>query len=44
MKKGVLINFAKFKGKHLSQSLFFNKIAGPKLCKNCYRLEKLIKV
>ena len=28
MKKGVLTNFTKFKGKHLSQSLFFNKAAG----------------
>ena len=27
-KKGVLRNFAKFTGKHLSQSLFFNKDAG----------------
>ena len=27
-KKGVLKNFAKFSGKHLSQSLFFNKVAG----------------
>ena len=27
-KKGVLRNFAKFTGKHLCQSLFFNKIAG----------------
>ena len=26
--KGVLRNFAKFTGKHLSQSLFFNKVAG----------------
>ena len=26
-KKGVLINFAKFTGKHLYQSLFFNKVA-----------------
>ena len=25
-KKGVLRNFAKFKGKHLSQSLLFNKV------------------
>ena len=25
--KGVLKNFAKFKGKHLCQSLFFNKVA-----------------
>ena len=28
MKKGVLKNFAKFTGKHQSQSLFFNKAAG----------------
>ena len=27
-KKGVLRNFPKFTGKHLSQSLFFNKVAG----------------
>ena len=27
-KKGVLRNFAEFIGKHLCQSLFFNKIAG----------------
>ena len=27
-KKGVLRNFAKFSGKHLCQSLFFNKVAG----------------
>ena len=27
-KKGVLRNFAKFIGKHLYQSLFFNKVAG----------------
>ena len=26
--KGVLRSFAKFKGKHLGQSLFFNKVAG----------------
>ena len=29
MKKGVLRNFAKFTGKYLCQSLFFNKVAGP---------------
>ena len=29
-KKGVLRNFAKFIGKHLWQSLFFNKVAGLK--------------
>ena len=28
-KKGVLKNFAKFTGKHLYQSLIFNKAAGP---------------
>ena len=27
-KKGVLKNFAKFTGKHASQSLLFNKAAG----------------
>ena len=27
-KKGVLRNFTKFPGKHLCQSLFFNKVAG----------------
>ena len=32
--KGVLINFAKFREKHLCQSLFRNKVAGlrPKIC------------
>ena len=28
MKKGVFRNFTKFTGKHLCQSLFFNKVAG----------------
>ena len=28
VKKGVLRDFAKFTGKHLCQSLFFNKVAG----------------
>ena len=28
VKKGVLRNFTKFTGKHLCQSLFFNKVAG----------------
>ena len=28
MKKGILRNFAKFTGKQLCQSLFFNKVAG----------------
>ena len=27
-KKGALKNFARFTGKHLCQSLFFNKVAG----------------
>ena len=27
-KKGAVRNFAKFTGKHLCQSLFFNKVAG----------------
>ena len=31
VKKGVLKNFAKFTGKHLCQSLFFNKVAGLRL-------------
>ena len=30
-KKGVLRNFLKFTGKHLCQSLFFNKVAGLRL-------------
>ena len=32
-KKGVLRNFAKFMGKHLRQSLYFNKVAGLTLLK-----------
>ena len=28
LKKNVLKNFSKFAGKHLCQSLFFNKVAG----------------
>ena len=31
MQKGVLRNFTKFTGKHLCQSLFFNKVAGLRL-------------
>ena len=31
MKKGVLRNFAQFTGKHLCQSIFFNKVAGRRL-------------
>ena len=40
VKKGVLRNFAKFTGKHLCQSLFFNKVAGLQL----YRKETLAQV
>ena len=32
-RKGVLSNFAKFTGKHLCQSLFFNEVAGLRLWK-----------
>ena len=28
VRKGILRNFTKFTGKHLCQSLFFNKVAG----------------
>ena len=42
MKKGVLRNFTKFTGKHLRQSLFFNKIAG-KAC-NFIKKETLAQV
>ena len=34
MKKGVLRNFAKFTGKPLCQSLFFNKVAGLRLAEH----------
>ena len=40
VKKGVLRNFAKFTGKHLCQSLFFNKVAGSA----CVTLKPGIKV
>ena len=33
MKKGVLKCFAKLTGKHLHQSIFFNKVAGLRLIK-----------
>ena len=32
-KKGILRNFAKLTGKHLCQSLFFNRVAGLQLYK-----------
>ena len=40
-KKGVLGNFAKFTGKHLCQSLFFNKVAGQRTPKNTFLTERL---
>ena len=40
--KGVLRNFAKFTGKHLCQSLFFNKVAGG-AC-NIIKKETLVQV
>ena len=36
VKKGVLKNFVKLTGKHLYQSLFFNKVAGLKLWHRCF--------
>ena len=41
-KKGVLKNFAKFTGKHLCQSSFFNKVAG--LRRNFIKKETLAQV
>ena len=38
MKKCVLRNFTKFKGKHLCQSVFFEKVAG---LKNTFSTEHL---
>ena len=35
IRKGVLRNLAKFTGKHLRQSIFFNKVA-EKLCHSCF--------
>ena len=37
-KKGVVRNFEKFIGKHLCQSLLFNKVAGLRLCNRCFPL------
>ena len=39
-KKGVLRNFEKFLGKHLCQSLFFNKVAGLRIIKALWELYK----
>ena len=36
VRKGVLRNFARFTGKHLCQSLFFNKAAGLRLYHRCF--------
>ena len=36
VKKGVLRNLTKFTGKHLCQSLFFNKVAGLQISKNTF--------
>ena len=41
-KKGVLRNFAKFTGKHLCQSLSFNKVAGLWLLMRLVRLKAVI--
>ena len=40
VKKDIRRNFAKFTGKQLWQSLFFNKVAGLKAC-NCVKKETL---
>ena len=42
VRKGVLRNFAKFTGKHLCQSLLFNKIAGCRSLSNIYQLNNYI--
>ena len=36
VRKGALRNFAKVPGKHLCQSLFCNKVAGPRLSRRCF--------
>ena len=41
VKIGVLGNFAKFTGKHLCQSLFFNKVAGLSLFSSTFFPEHL---
>ena len=41
--KGVLRNFPKFTGKHLCQSLFFNKVAGfAKILRTHFLTEQLL--
>ena len=41
VRKGVLRNFAKFTGKHLRQSLYFNKVAE---ASNFIKIETLVQV
>ena len=36
VRKGIQRNFKKFTGKHLCQSLFFNKVAGLRLWHRCF--------
>ena len=43
VRKNVLRNFAKFTGKHLCQSLFFNKVGKPQAC-NFVKKETLAQV
>ena len=38
MKKVVLKNFANFRGKHMCENLFFNKVAGSRLWNRCFPL------
>ena len=38
MKKVVLKNFANFRGKHMCENLFFNKVAGSRLWNRCFLL------
>ena len=44
MKKGVLRNFRNFTGKHLHQSLFFNKVIGLMQACNFIKKESLAQV
>ena len=37
VKKGAFKNFAKFTGKHLCQSVFFNKVAGQADCSGLHK-------
>ena len=42
--KGILRNFTKFTGKHLCQSLLFNKVAGPLLFLGLSRVSQIKKI